>query len=107
MEFIIGWILFVVLTFIVLILLYLNVYLRKTVAMFPLAFLSIFYFYSFFTTSGSLRLMTLIKGHPMIAYTTPLKQDDKVFIINQTSDKLIYIECKDYFIVKMSKYYEA
>lgn len=116
MELILGWVLFAILTIIIIILLYLYFGKKRYVVLLPLPIIAIFYFYSFFTVEGSVRLGIALMGHPVIAYTSPLieneemKNADHVFFttekdIQLENNRMGYLECQEYFIIKISKYY--
>jgi hypothetical protein len=82
----------------------------------PFALLLIYFVYSFFFTTGSVRLFILLYGHPIDAYTTNFTyynhSDDKnVQYLMPTKNIKIsggymeYIKCKNYGFIKISTYY--
>lgn len=76
----------------------------------------IFFVYSYFFSTGSVRLQIALMGHSIDAYKTGLVKNfttgNKEYYmptknIQTTSGSMGYIECKTYGIIKMSKYYGA
>lgn len=83
----------------------------------PLIALLMFFSYSFFSITGSIRLPIALMGHPLDAYTTDFEEGPTNYgthntylkptkdIKGDTGNQMLYIECKTYGILKISSYY--
>ncbi|MFQ6861425.1 MAG: hypothetical protein ACLROI_06595 [Beduini sp.] len=82
----------------------------------PLIALLVFFSYSFFSTTGSIRLSIALMEHPIDAYTTGFEPSPTYYgtrstylkptkdIKGDTGSRILYIECKTYGIIKISSY---
>ena len=64
--------------------------------------------YLFFTRDGSIKLGLLLLGYsPFISYEN-IDYENGNSYLNQIeiNDKIIYLECKTYGIIKVSRYYD-
>lgn len=61
-------------------------------------FALIFIWFSFFTEVGSTRLTIMLKGHPIIAYTTSLEKQDDI-----STNEVVYFKSSKDVIVKGEK----
>lgn len=90
---------------------------KKRKLLIPFIPILIFFIYSFFFTTGSVRLQIALMGHPIDAYTTGLNKASEGYgnsmrsyytptkNIQVTSGNMGYIECTTYGIIKISEYY--
>lgn len=114
MEAFLSWVVFVFLLLIMMALC-ISYFKRKSIGKIALfIYLLIFFFYSFFSTTGSVRLAIALMGHPIEAYTTEFTYgdygNDHAYLsptrdIPVTSGSMLYLECRTYGIIKISHYY--
>lgn len=91
--------------------------LKKKGFIIPLIALLMFFSYSFFSTTGSIRLSIALMWHPLDTYTTDFEESPTNYgthntylkptkdIKGDTGNQMLYIECKTYGILKISSYY--
>lgn len=82
----------------------------KIINIIIMALVLAFCWYSFFTEEGCARLSVVLKGHPIVAYTTELervqskKTDESVYKIKKeitTGKKIEYAKCYTKWIVRI------
>lgn len=65
-------------------------------------------YYLFFTRDGSIKIGLLLSGYnPFVSYEN-IDYDNDVSYLNpiEINGEIIYLECKNYGVIKVSKYYD-